>query len=183
MKKDTIVQFVGFVTNLELPEFTPKWEQYSSRMMNKIPEPVLHQKSPEAKNKFQFISQQQILDNSQVFDIKNEKRSSHFPELNVKVVHTGGYIILQQLKRQPEGDTDLKVFALLSHDDNDLSFYSDQPYYSNLNIYQAYFESCTYGYILEFFVPEKSASELLLQLKARPGIETGVYKECMVVHT
>jgi hypothetical protein len=35
---------------------------------------------------------------------------------------------------------------------------------------------------MEFFVPEKDADELLLQLKQRPGTETGIYRESLVPH-
>lgn len=183
MKKDTIVQFICFITNLELNEFAPKWEQYAKRLLNSNSEPILQQKTPEAKNKYQYISQQAFRDIDVQLDFKNDKRSVYFPELNVKVVHAGGYIQLQKQNKHLEKEGETKIIAFLGHDENTTDFYSALPFYTALNIYQAYYESCTYSYVLEFFVPEKDAAELLSQLKSRQGIETGIYKECLVAHT
>jgi hypothetical protein len=112
----------------------------------------------------------------------NERRAEHFPEHNVRVVQAGGYIKLQQKGRYSEQDGDIKLIAFVSHSENDIDFYTKLPLFRHLNIHQAYYESCSYGYVLEFFVPETDADELLTQLKQRPGVETGIYKECLVPH-
>ncbi len=182
MIKDTIVQFVCFVTNLELDEFAPKWEQYAKRLMNKKQEPNLQQQVTKSKNKFRYISQHEWPDRDFHFSFMNERTSEHFPEHNVRVVQIGGYISQQEKIKHSEEDGEVKLIAFISHNETYIDFYSQLPLYHHLNIYQAFYESCTYGYVLEFFVPERDADELLLQLKQRPGVETGIYKECLVTH-
>ncbi len=183
MKKDTIFQFVCFITNLELDEFVPKWEHYAKRLMNKKTEPALLQLVAGTKNRFRYISQHEWPDQDFQFSFMDERRSEHFPEHNVKVVQTGGYIPLHVEKRHAEDDGDVKLISFISHNENDIEFYRRLTLYRHLNIYQAFYESCSYGYVLEFFVPEKDADELLFQLKQRPcATETGIYKECFVPH-
>lgn len=182
MIKDTIVQFVCFVTNLELDEFAPKWEEYAKKLISKKQEQNLQQQVTETKNKYRYLSQHVWPDRDFQFTFMNERKSEHFPEHNVRVVQIGGYILQQQKKRILEDDGDSKLIAFISHNENDIDFYRQLPLYRRLNIYQAFYESCTYGYVLEFFAPEKDAEELLLQLKQRPGVEAGIYKECLVPH-
>jgi hypothetical protein len=112
----------------------------------------------------------------------NERKSEHFPEHNVKVVQAGGYIPLQQHKRHSGEHNDVNLIALISHNENDISFYSQLPFYHRLNIHQAFYESCLYGYILEFMVPESDADELLHHLQQRSGVESGIYRECLARH-
>ena len=162
MKKNSIIQFVCFITDLELDEFIPKWERYADRLKNHHPETTLQQ--AEHKAKYRFISQ-------------------HFPEHNVKVVQIGGYTLLEKEKRKHiENNNSIKLIAFISHDENEIDFYKQLPSYCELKIYQPYYESCSYGYVLEYFVPETDADELVKQLKQRKGVELGVYKECMMYH-
>jgi hypothetical protein len=182
MKKDKIFQFVCFITNLELDEFAPKWDHFAKRLMTKKSEPALHQQVPGTKSRFRYISYHEWPDQDFQFSFMDERRSEHFPEHNVKVVQTGGYIPLQSESRHPEGDGDLKLMAFISHNETDIEFYRSLSLYHHLNIYQAFYESCSYGYVLEFSVSEKNADELLLQLKQRTCAETGIYRECFVPH-
>lgn len=180
MKKDTIVQFVGFITNLDLDEFAPKWEGYAQKLMNKKVQPVLQHQVAGAKSKFQYISRHEWSDSDFHFSFMNEKLSEYFPENNVKVIQTGGYIPLQTEKKNTDDDGNIRLVAFISHNETDLTFYRSLPFYSYLNIHEAYYESCLYGYVMEFFVGETDADGLQLQLKQRPGVETGIYRECLV---
>ncbi len=182
VKKDTIVQFVGFVTDLGLDEFAPKWEHYAKRFMSKKTDSTLQEQVPANRNKFRFVSKHEWADRDFHFSFMNEKKSEHFPEHNVRVVQTGGYIPLHTKKRSREENDDTRLIAFISHDENDIDYYRRIALYRHLEIYQAYYESCTYGYVLEFFVPEADAGVLLLLLKQRPGVEAGIYKDCLVPH-
>ena len=113
----------------------------------------------------------------------NDRKSEHFPEHNVKVVQIGGYTLLGTERRKLIDKSDpAKLIAFISHEEYDLDFYRNLSLYSKLNIYQPYYESCLYGYVMEFFVPEINADDLAKQLKERKGVELGNYKECMMVH-
>lgn len=179
MKKDTIVQFVCFITNLQLDEFAPLWERYAKKLAPKKTEPALQQRTAEARNKFRYISQHEWPERDFHFTFMNERRSEHFPEHNVKVIQVGGYQPLQIKRRYPEEDGEVKLIVFTGHDENDIDFYRGLTY-NHLNIYQAFYESCTYGYVMEFFVAETQAEEISRQLKQRHGVETGIYKECLV---
>jgi hypothetical protein len=182
MKKDTIFQFVGFITNLGLDEFAPKWEHYAKRLKLKNSEPSLQQQIAGTKSRFRYISHHEWPDQDFQFSFMDERRSEHFPEHNVKVVHTGGYIPLHFEKRDIEEDGDIKVIAFISHNETDIEFYRKLPLYHRLNIYQAFYESCSFGYVMEILIAEKDADNMLLQLKQRPGVEAGIYRECLVPH-
>ena len=113
----------------------------------------------------------------------NDRRSEHFPEHNVKVVQIGGYTLLQTERRKHADNSDpARLIAFISHEEYDIDYYRSMPLYSKLNIYQPYYESCLYGYVMEFFVPEIDADDLAKQIKERKGSEVGSYKECMMVH-
>jgi hypothetical protein len=181
MKKDTIVQFVCFITNLQLDEFAPLWERYAKRLTNKKTGSALHQQAAETKTKFRYISQHEWTDGDFNFTFMNDRRSEHFPEHNVKVVQAGGYLPLQIKRKNAEEDGEVKLIAFIGHDENDLEYYHSLPC-NGLNIHQAFYESCTYGYVMEFFVAESEAGELSRQLKQRSGVETAIYKESLGQH-
>jgi hypothetical protein len=182
MKKDKIFQFVCFITNLEPDEFSPKWEHYAKRLITKKADPALQQQVTGTKSRFRYISKHEWTDQDFQFSFMDERRTEHFPEHNVKVVQTGGYIPLYSVRRGPEEDNDVKLIAFIGHNETDIEFYRGLNLYHHLDTYQAFYESCSYGYVMEFIVSEKNADELLLQIKQRTGAETGIYRECFVPH-
>lgn len=182
MIKDTIVQYVGFITNLTIEEFTPKWDQYAKRLMNKKHEPILLEQLAKSKNKFKFISLHKWPDRDFNFTFMNERKTEHFLEHNVKVVQLGGYITSSVKQKGLSEDGDSIVVAFVNHQESDIDFFRNLPFHRHLNINQAFYESCTYGYVLEFISSEKDNEELVVLLKQRPGVETGIFKECLVPH-
>lgn len=182
MRKDTIIQFVCFITNLEPDDFTPKWESYAKASTSDRSEPVLHQLVTETKKKFRYISQHEKSGADFLFNFMKERQSIHFPEHNVRVIHAGGYIPVQVKRKSNEGNNGVKLIAFVGHNETDVDFYRQLPLYRHLDIYQAYYENCTYGYVMEFFVAESNVAELELLLSQRTGIQTGVYKESLLSH-
>ncbi len=179
MKKSTIVQFVCFVTSLQAEEFAPKWERYASKLLHS-PESALQQQVG-TKTKYQYLSQHEWQDQDFLFSFMNETRSEHFPEHNVKVVQMGGYTLLQTSARKLNKEAGTKkLIAFVSHEEYDLNYYLALPGYTKLNIYQPYYESCLFGYVLEFFTPDNDLHNLSRELKERKGVEVGTYKEYMV---
>lgn len=180
MVKDTIVQFICFVTQLPMDEFIPKWDEYAQQLQSKKQEPVLLGQLNETKNKYRYISRHEWSEKDFQFQFMNGRKSVNFPEHTIKAVQAGGYNTLQTKSRNGKGNNAVKIMAFISHADHDIDFYQDLPSYHQLTIHQAYYESCLYGYVLEFLLSEKDAVELLVQLKQRPGIEAGIYKACLV---
>jgi len=181
MKKDTIIQFVCFITNVQLDEFAPLFERYAKRLTNKKAASALQQQLAETKARFRYVSQHEWTDADFHFTFMNERRSEHFPEHNVKVVQAGGYLPLEIKRKGGEEEGEVRLIAFIGHNENDIDFYRDLSS-NDINIHQAFYESCMYGYVIEFFVEENNADQLLRQLKQRPGVETGIYKECIGQH-
>jgi hypothetical protein len=179
MKKDSIVQFVGFITGLGFDSFIDKWERYAKRLINNKSR-MISQQQAGIKSRFTYVSHHEWSAQDFQFSFMNERKSEHFPEHNVKVVQMGGYTPLQIESNHKHEYDGVKVMAFIGHAENDIEFYKQAADYDFLNIYQAYYESCSYGYVMEFFIPEKGVAGLIEQLKKRTGVETGVYKECMV---
>lgn len=178
--KDTIVQFVCFTTNLGTDEFITEWERYAKKLQHKKQELNLLELAVEAKNKFRYISQHIWSDRDFHFSFMNKKRSGFFTERHVRVVEVGGYVPMLPEKRYTEKNDDIKLLAFVSHSETDIDSYRRLPFFHRLDIHQAYYESCAYGHILEFSVPDTDADELYLQLQQRLGVEAGIYKECAV---
>lgn len=178
MKKETIVQFVGFITNLEIDEFIEKWEPFAKRFMNH--DNTTLQQQAETKNRFKYISQHHWPQQDFQFSFMEGRTSDYFPEHFVKVVQAGGYTPGQIEYNGWEDNGLVKVMAFIGHRETDISFYKEQTLQRYLNIYEAFYESCAYAYIMEFFVEEIHAMNLIRHLKTRNRIEAGLYKECLV---
>lgn len=177
MKKDTLVQFVCFITDLDFSEFITKWDFYAAQFTGTQSQMILQEKF-ESRGKYKYVSQHECPDRDFEFAFMKGRNSTHFPEHKAKVIQAGGYMPLQLESTQKKEKGIVKLMAFISHDETDISFYSQLPLYRHLNIYQAWYESCLYAYVMEFFVEETHANELLLQLKTRDGAESGLYKEC-----
>jgi hypothetical protein len=178
MKKNNIVQFVCFVTQLEFDEFVTKWDHYAKQFITDPGATVLQEAA--TKSRYKYVSQHEHREDDIRFAFMKGRSSDHFADQKVKVLQAGGYTPLQTGNTYHDENTDVKILAFIGHSDNDLDFYRQLAPAHSLNIYEAYYESCTYGYILEYYIPETNAADLLPQLKARPGVEIAVYKECLV---
>jgi hypothetical protein len=181
MRQDTIVQFVCFETSVEFDEFAPRWEYYAKRFASKEVEVTLHGQA-NLKNRFKYVSQQKCPEDNFQFAFMKGRNSENFPDCNVKVFQAGGYIPVQMECMHDTDTHDVKVMFFINGSESDISLYKQLPFYRFLNIYEAYYESCSYQYILEFFVEESNARDLMRQIKLRTSdAEIGLYKECLVL--
>src|SRR5258706_3434630 len=129
MKKNTISQFVCFITNLEPDDFVTRWEPYAKRFMNKHVETTLQQQAG-TKGRFKYISQHEWPQEDFQFAFMVERKGSeHFPDPNVKVVQAGGYALIQFNSKHNEMSENVKVVAFISHRENDIDFYRQLPSY------------------------------------------------------
>lgn len=180
MKKDTIVQFVCFETNATNEAFIIQWEQYTN-LVSKNQEVTL-QRAMGSKNTSNYVSQHWCVDNETQFVFKKGKRSAHSAEVEMRIKEAGGYIPLQLEFTGETHGKDSKLFVFVSAADSNLEVYKSFTAFKYLNIYEAYYESCTYAYILEFFVANIDAEHLMDQIKVHNRVtETGIYKECLVM--
>ena len=179
MKKN-IVQFVCFETNLEFDKFIVNWEYYTKKIGSKEEKTNLMEQV-NTKCKFKYVSQHIASPDELQFTFMKEKKSVILPESKIKVIQAGGYkpILMQNTHQQDPDSTKILLFL-------PKSVYDVTPFkalqYLSLNIYEAYFESSNYSYILEFFVSESNGEALVAELKGMlHNPEIGMYKECLVL--
>ncbi|MEO8771944.1 MAG: hypothetical protein ABI402_17740 [Ferruginibacter sp.] len=178
MIKDKVVQFVCFETKLNCDQFLIQWEHFN-RSTNSDLDVILQHSEHNAV--FRYIAQHRCIAGELNFAFTKGKKSSHTPEIGIKTKQAGGYSILQEEKKNDVSAGESKLFSFITDPTTDLSIYKQLSAYSKLNIYQAYYENCSYAYILEFFVKNKYVSVLQEQLKLISGIDCRIYHE-MSVH-
>jgi hypothetical protein len=178
--KDSIVQFVCYETNMNTEEFVVQWERFTKRFLSKGIEVTL-QEQMAGKNKFKFVSRNVWPQDSFQFVFMEGRLSHNFPEGHVKVVEAGGYTPLQIECSRAKADT-VKILVFSRNPQTDIEAYKKMPGYRHLNIYEAYYESCKYVYIFEYFVKESTAGIFKEQLDLQSHLtEIGVYKEYAMV--
>ena len=172
-----IVQFVSFETRVATDEFRTQWEGYNNLVVGE--QKVTLQQEVDGKNLKRYLSQHRFREHDDTqFVFKKGRRSSHNPDLDIRIKVAGGYSILQLECDEETATNYCKVFVFLTTSP-ELKLYQELLSYQYLNIYQAYFESSAYTYILEFFVETTHVSGLVEQLKIYNRVsEMGVYKEC-----
>jgi hypothetical protein len=186
MNENKIVQFVGFITTLGADKFVERWDYYAQQLnINKTKSTL--QKQSGTKNRFRYMSQHQCGQGDFKFSFMNKRASEHFPEHNVRVVHAGGYMPLQMESNQQDKKRNVNVMVFIKNQKADIDFYRQLQLYYKLNIYQAYYENCTYAYIMEFFVKEADTSNFILQLtpaniNQHISDEAALYEECEMLH-
>ena len=186
MDENTVIQFVGFITNLDFEKFVEPWDYYVHQSNSNQIKPTL-QRLTGSKSRFRYISQHPCTQGDFKFAFMNKRDSAHFPEHTVRVVHAGGYIPVQIEASRKDKDKFLNVMVFIKNQEIDLEVYRHLHLFRKLNIYQAYYENCAYAYIMEFFVKEADAPAFMLQLN--PGTinphlsdEAAIYKEYEVMH-
>lgn len=178
MRSDKIVQFVRFDTTLTSELFIKQWEQYS-RSVNSDVNATLQQS--EKNGVFNYLAQHRFDDSAFQFFFTKGGRSIHNAEVEIKTRQAGGYSILQLERTVEAADKESKVFAFITNPQTDLNGFRQLNVQNKLNIYEAYFENCQYAFILEYFVSDKNATNLLEQLKANGATETRIYKSCLML--
>lgn len=176
MDNETIVHFVGFVTNLPPEDFTPLWESHMKRSTASPQKITLHESDADAKGLFKYVSQHEGSSADFRFAFMKESSRPNFPERKARVVQAGGYIPVGFRESPVKTKSVTKIIAFVPMAESALEFYEKQKFQC-LNIYQAYFENCAYHLVLEFHVHQTDAPALLAQLKTKPGVEAGVYKD------
>lgn len=174
MVKDKIVQFVCFETKLPAEAFITQWEHFN-RSVNSDLEVVLQQS--EQDGTFRYIAQHHCSTGELNFAFTKGKKSSHTAEPGIKTKQVGGYIVLQEENVNGVASGESKLFVFLTDPTVDLSVYRQLSAHTKLNIYQAYYENCSYAYILEFFVKNKFLSILQEQLKSLYAHDSVAYKK------
>jgi len=176
MKKEKIVQFVSFESTTTTNEFIAQWEEYNNAVIGE--QEATLQQERNGKNLSRYLSQHSFDEAETQFSFKTRRRSANSHEVEMHIKQAGGYSVLQLECDHETEANECKVFVFLSKTP-ELQLYKELLGYQYLNIYQAYYESCTHTYILEFFVDNLHVAQLIEQLQSHNRtFEMGVYKEC-----
>ena len=180
---ENIVQFVCFASPLGTNEFKELWEPYA-KILVKDPAIILLQEgvSDQKSTRFTYISQHACSAADFQFAFMKGKSKSHFPEHKARVIQAGGYLPVAPVIAYKQSRADVKIIALVGHGETDPAFYRGLGA-RHMNMYEAYYENCLYGYVIEFFTSAKEANDMLSQLKERPGVEAGIYQACLFSRT
>ena len=179
MENEIIVQFVFFETMGDNNEFISQWDQYSKEMKNI--QKIRLQQEVGNKKKAKYLSQHSCYKDEFKFVFKKERRSAHFPEVEMRVRQLGGYTPVQIQSNRNSKTNESKVFVFMNGGEADMNAFRELSNYHFLNIYKAYFESSSHDYILEFFVGNDLGTEFMEQLKLQTShFESGMYKECVL---
>ena len=177
MTPNTKVQFVTFETTLPAKPFMERWKEYK-RSLKSDEEVTLQQ--TEHNGGFRYIAQHRFPSETVQFVFTKSKRSSSVPQENIKLNKAGGYSILQAEKLTGASPNETKVFAFITEPRTDLNIYKELAGEGKLNIYEPYYLSCKFAYILEYFINKNKAEDLTNQLKKLDTLDVAIYDECNI---
>lgn len=178
MKKNDIVQFIGFRSLLPQKDFMELWDPYSSQLVHEPADACLQETISVKKNGgFDFVSRLCCDEDSFRFSYMQGRERAKFPDQKATVIQAGGYLVTELQHAGPCGKSEVKILAFIPHNETDTGFFRELPC-RHLNIFEAYFENCRYGYVMEYFLHKQDADTVLEALNNRPGVEAALYKEC-----
>jgi len=171
---NNVVHFVCFETTLDKDEFIQRWGEYH-RSANSDANVTLQQ--CEKDHAIKYLAQHRCREGGLRFIFSKETNKSRIRRTVITAEQVGGYVILQSARTTETTLNESKIFAFFTSPLIDLNLCRQIDVPAKLNIYEAYYENCSYAYILEFFVKNKYASKLLEEMKKYNPAEIGIYKE------
>lgn len=170
------MQFVSFETTMPTDEFRTQWKEYNKLVSSK--QEVTLQQEVDGKSLSRYLSQHRFEENDLTFRFQKERKSTRGQEIELRIKEAGGYLAVQLQCDHESSSGSCKVFVFLDSTP-ELENYKELLSYQYLNIYQAYYENCSYTFIMEFFVENSQIPELMEQLKLKNlASKIGIYKEC-----
>ena len=177
MKEKTIVQFVVFETTLDREAFFVRWERYKESM--DLEKEITLQQHALENGRFKYISQHRCSSLNFQFVFNKERKVSKTRQVEIRKKLAGGYSALQLECRHETNADESKIIIFILDPRTDLDSFRQFCVHGKLNIYEAYYENCEFAYILEFFVKNEYAADVLQQLKILTSFaDAGIYKEC-----
>jgi hypothetical protein len=174
MKTNKIAHFVYFETMLCSNDFLVRWQRYHSSA--NINAEVILQES-KAGDVFMYIAKHCCNSDEFQFAFTKASKSTRAKQTEIKKVQLGGYSIIQQQNTGNAKEDEYKLFIFLDDKHTNISAYQQVQSSSKLNIYQAYFENCSYAYILEYFIKQADIVQFKENLQQFNTTASPVYKE------
>lgn len=175
MNTDKIVQFVAFETTLNATAFNLKLNEFSKSSNSEI-DFTLQQ--TEKSGAYKYISQHRLSVSETKFLFTKPKKTSKAAEVSLREKQAGGYSIIQEERMTDIAKGEQKIFVFFLDSVYDFSAYKQLCTNATLNIYEAYYQNSTYTAILEIFVKQDHAANLVEALKQITTAEIGIYALC-----
>ncbi|MES2850069.1 MAG: hypothetical protein V4685_13505 [Bacteroidota bacterium] len=175
MQQESIVHFVGFITDMNTEEFAAEWDGYAQTLKINKTKAVLYKQIKAGKNSYGYIAKFELPEEDFQLPSINERKPSSVSESRIRALQLGGYTAVKQEQVYNNRDNNTTIITFVQHNENDMVYYRDLPLYSQLSIHQAYYENSNYGYIMEFIVPEQDAETLLQHIEKRHLATAGLY--------
>lgn len=177
MDRNSIIHFVGFVTQLNQSLFVESWAHYAHKFSWK-PGSVMLQEKQQGSGKYKYISQHIFAEEAFSFSFMKGRDTENFAGQAARVVMLGGYSRVETGYRHP-GET--RIFVFHEHRNFDMATYHDLPGKYSLNVYEPYYENCLLHRILEFITTEVYEPVLFTELlKLKESEEVSLYRECEI---
>jgi hypothetical protein len=176
MSKQKIIHFVGFVTKIEMEEFGPWWYSYAGKLTGNASNVRLDELTLDSADLFRFISRHECNADEFNFTFAKEADLFKFPERKARAVQLGGYIPLTSQPSRTVMSNEANVIAMAAFGES-LPVLASAKKSIHSNVYEAYFENCTYKYVAEYILPRRDALDFATALKENRGMEAGIYTE------
>lgn len=181
MRNNQIVQFVSFITSSEPETFLPAWKKYAREEMFPKNEPILLQRQSGSRNKFQYLSRHSWPEGEDCFSFKTSRKQGYFPEFPVQIQHIGGFIPVETVPACFQKENKHRLLVLAEQDDGEPSRPDGQPLVYRCNRYQAFYESCRYAQVTEFFGDSESLETIAGFYRLKPGTEAVLLRDCRIL--
>lgn len=175
MKTNKIIHFVYFETLLCSNDFFVRWQHYN-RSANSDDNVTLQESKK--GDTFTYIAEHRC--NEDDFNFVYTKSSAKpllKKQTEIRKIQLGGYSIIQQQHNGNAKEDEDKLFVFLTELNSDINAYNNIHTSAKLNIYKAYFENCSYAYILQYYIKHTEVVELRQSLQLFNTTRPVVYKE------
>lgn len=179
MQQECIVHFLCFITDMDTNEFAAEWDLYAKSLHINKKKAMLYKQIKAGKNSFGYIAKFELDQEDFLLPFINERKPGRFSEPGIRILQLGGYTAVQQEPVYDDRNFNTTIITFVQHSEINIDHYQELPFYSCLSIHQAYYESSSYGYIMEFIVPGQDAETLLQLLEKRPLATSGMYRTCL----
>ena len=177
MEEDKIIHFVYFETLLGSEDFLVRWERYNSSA-NADAEVTLQESKK--GDVFTYIAKHSSGSDEFQFAFTKGAKATRTKQEEIKKMQLGGYSVIQQENDGKTQANEYSMFVFLNTMPVNIDIYKQVQASTGLNIYKAYFENCSYTYILEYFIKNTNIDEFKENLKQFTAITPAVYTKVIM---
>src|ERR1041385_6077635 len=139
-----IVQFVCFETTLVSDQFIKRWDEYHTSENSNM---AVTLQQCAGEKLYKYLAQHRGDGNELRFVFSKRTSSPHIRRELISTKQAGGYSVLQEQRTTGTRKDESKIFVFLTSPHINIDAYRQIGVDAQLNIYEAYYENCSYAYI------------------------------------